>query len=243
MGMFATFFFLTIYMQTIHGYSPFDAGAGFLPMTLAIIVTAPNAGKYASKHGSRAPMTYGLVLAGSGLVLLGLLLTPTTPYWMMAPIFLIMGHGMGATMAPMTAAVMNSVGRERAGLGSAMTNTSREVGGVLGIALLGAILSAQIRSAFTPAVSSLGLSGEQLQSVSEAAKQGGLNLVGLSPEQAISVKLAFDDAFMQGFRPALLFAGAVLFVAAFVANRFIPGRDTIAEHHASADMAESVPAH
>ena len=132
LGMFATFFFLTIYMQTIHGYSPFQAGAAFLPLTVMIIVTAPNAGKYASTHGSRAPMTYGLCLAGGGLILLGLLLTPTTPYWLMFPIFLFMGHGMGATMAPMTAAVMNSVGRERAGLGSAMTNTSREVGGVLG---------------------------------------------------------------------------------------------------------------
>jgi EmrB/QacA subfamily drug resistance transporter len=243
MGMFATFFFLTIYMQTIHGYTPFQAGAGFLPMTLAIIVTAPNAGKYASKHGSRGPMTYGLVLAGSGLVLLGLLLTPTTPYWVMVPIFIMMGHGMGATMAPMTAAVMNSVGRERAGLGSAMTNTSREVGGVLGIALLGAILSSQIRSAFAPALASIGLSSQQAAVVAEGAKQGGLNLAGLSPDQAVAVKSAFDDAFMQGFRPALLFAGAVLLVAAFVANRFIPGRDTIAEHHATADAVEPVPAH
>jgi EmrB/QacA subfamily drug resistance transporter len=243
MGMFATFFFLTIYMQTIHGYTPFQAGAGFLPMTLAIIITAPNAGKYASTHGSRAPMTYGLVLAGSGLVLLGLLLTPTTPYWVMVPIFIMMGHGMGATMAPMTAAVMNSVGRERAGLGSAMTNTSREVGGVLGIALLGAILSSQIRSAFAPALTGIGLSSQQVASVAEAAKQGGLNLAGLSPEQAVAVKGAFDDAFMQGFRPALLFAGAVLLVAAFVANRFIPGRDTIAAHHATADAGEPVAAH
>ena len=78
LGMFATFFFLTIYMQTIHGYSPFQAGAAFLPLTVMIIVTAPNAGKYASTHGSRAPMTYGLCLAGGGLILLGLLLTPTT---------------------------------------------------------------------------------------------------------------------------------------------------------------------
>ena len=111
-----------------------------------IIVTAPNAGKYASTHGSRAPMTYGLCLAGGGLILLGLLLTPTTLVLADVPDLPRMGHGMGATMAPMTAAVMNSVGRERAGLGSAMTNTSREVGGVLGIALLGAILGSQIRT-------------------------------------------------------------------------------------------------
>src|SRR5947199_9536065 len=101
-------------------------------------------------------MTYGLILTGTGLLLLGLLLTPTTSYWVMFPIYLIMGHGMGATMAPMTAAVMNSVGPQRAGLGSAMTNTSREVGGVLGIAILGAILEAKLRASFGPALANLG---------------------------------------------------------------------------------------
>ena len=242
LGMFATFFFLTIYMQTIHGYSPFQAGAAFLPLTVAIIVTAPNSGKYASKHGSRAPMTYGLCLAGGGLILLGLLLTPTTPYWVMFPIYLAMGHGMGATMAPMTAAVMNSVGRQRAGLGSAMTNTSREVGGVLGIALLGAILTSQIRNAFAPALASLNLSSTQIQTIAAAAQHGGLATEGLSPGQAASVRAAFDDAFMQGFRPALLFAGLVLLVAAAVSNRFIPGHDTVDEHHAAADAPEGVPA-
>jgi len=243
LGMFATFFFLTIYMQTIHGYSPFQAGASFLPLTLAIVVTAPQSGKYASEHGSRAPMSLGLCLAGGGLILLGLLLTPTTQYWVMFPIFLAMGVGMGMTMAPMTAAVMNSVGRERAGLGSAMTNTSREVGGVLGIAILGAILSSQIRSAFTPAIAKLGLTAEQVQLVAGSAQHGELSTAGIPADQAAAVKSAFDSAFMQGFRPALLFAGSVLLLAAFIANRLIPGRDTIAEHHASADTREAVAAH
>jgi predicted MFS family arabinose efflux permease len=243
LGMFATFFFLTIYMQTIHGYSPFQAGASFLPLTVAIIITAPQSGKYASKHGSRAPMTLGLILAGGGLVLLGLLLTPTTAYPVMFPIFLAMGLGMGMTMAPMTAAVMNSVGRERAGLGSAMTNTSREVGGVLGIAILGAILSTQIRTAFAPAIAELGLTAQQIQTVAASATHGELSTADIPAEQAAAVKSAFDSAFMQGFRPALLFAGAVLLIAAFVSNRLIPGRETIDEHHAAADAAEPVPAH
>ena len=241
LGMFATFFFLTIYMQTIHGYSPFEAGAAFLPLTVAIIVTAPNSGKYASKHGSRGPMTYGLCLAGGGLVLLGLLLTPATSYWVMFPIFLAMGHGMGATMAPMTAAVMNSVGRERAGLGSAMTNTSREVGGVLGIAVLGAILSSQIRNAFTPAIAPLGLTSAQIQSIAASAQHGELSVDGLSQPTAAAVQTAFNDAFMQGFRPALLLAGGVLLVAALVSNRFIPGRNTVADHHAAADAIDAAP--
>jgi predicted MFS family arabinose efflux permease len=244
LGMFATFFFLTLYMQNIRGFSPFQAGAAFLPLTVMIIVTAPNSGKYASQHGSRAPMTYGLCLAGGGLVLLGLLLTPTTSYWLMFPIFLAMGHGMGATMAPMTAAVMNSVGRERAGLGSAMTNTSREVGGVLGIAVLGAILTSQIRTSFAPAIANLGLSADQLRTIGDNAKHGSFDIssLGLPADQFNAVTTAFSSAFMQGFRPALLFAGGVLLVAALVSNRFIPGRDTVDEHHASADAVEPVPA-
>jgi hypothetical protein len=155
---------------------------------------------------------------------------------------------MGATMAPMTAAVMNSVGRERAGLGSAMTNTSREVGGVLGIAVLGAILTTQLKSSFTPAIQSLGLSATQMQSIGENAKHGvltadSLAALGLTPAQIQSVGAAFRDAFMQGFRPALLFAGSILLIAALVSNRLIPGRETIEEHHATADAPEAVAAH
>jgi EmrB/QacA subfamily drug resistance transporter len=246
MGMFATFFFLTIYMQSIHGYSPFKSGAGFLPMTLAIIATAPNAGKYASNHGSRAPMTFGLLLTGIGLVLLGVLLTPTTSYWVVLfPIYLAMGIGLGATMAPMTAAVMNSVGPQRAGLGSAMTNTSREVGGVLGIALLGAILTTELKSAFAPAVAGLGLNPQQLAAVSEGAQHGSLVTtgVGLTPTQATGLQQAFNDAFMKGFQPALVFAGIVILIACVIANRLIPGRETVAEAHAAAaaDHTEPVP--
>ena len=243
LGMFATFFFLTLYMQNIHGYSPFQAGAGFLPMTLAIIVTAPNSGKYASTHGSRAPMTYGLLLAGGGLLALGLFLKADTPYLYMAPLFLMMGHGMGATMAPMTAAVMNSVGPQRAGLGSAMTNTSREVGGVLGIALLGAILSSKLKGSFGPALAHLGLTPAQIGSVAGSAAHGRLVLtgVGLSPQVQIGVRKAYNSAFMRGFHPALIFGGAVLLAAAFIANRFIPGRHTVRDAEA-AGMSDHQPA-
>jgi EmrB/QacA subfamily drug resistance transporter len=228
-GMFATFFFLSLYMQSpvLRGYSPAKAGFAFLPMTVAIILTAPNAGRYAQKHGSRAPMTYGLVLAGGGLLVLGLFLQPDTPYWVLAPIYAIMGHGMGATMPPMTAAVMNSVGPQRAGLGSAMTNTSREVGGVLGIALLGTILTTKLQSALAPALSGLGLSQVQRAAIGASAGHGQLAFRGLdlSAGQKAAVGDAFGSAFMTGFHAALLFAGFVMVVAAIVANRFIPGRE------------------
>src|SRR3989304_972042 len=155
-------------MRLPRGYRACGAGVGSLPMTMMIIVTAPNAGRYASKHGSRIPMTYGLILAGSGLLFLSQL-GVDTPYWVLAVTFLMMGHGIGATMAPMTAAVMNAVGPERAGLGSAMTNTPREGGGVFGIALLGTILTTRLRSTLEPALSAIGLAPQQQAAIEASA--------------------------------------------------------------------------
>jgi hypothetical protein len=157
----------------------------------------------------------------------------------MAPIFLIMGHGMGATMAPMTAAVMNAVGPQRAGLGSAMTNTSREVGGVFGIALLGTILFTKLNGALGPALSSIGLTAQQRAGIAEAASHGALDPTkfGLTAQQQAAVGRAFGDAFMTGFHVALLAAGCVLLVAAVIANRFIPGRETHAEHVAEGEAS------
>ena len=144
-----------------------------------------------------------------------------------------MGHGMGATMAPMTAAVMNSVGPQRAGLGSAMTNTSREVGGVFGIALLGTLLFTRLNAALGPALPRSD-SAPQRAGIAAAASHGvsDFGSFGLTAAQRAAVGTAFGDAFMSGFQVALLVAGSVLLVAAVVANRFIPGREALAEHHA-----------
>jgi MFS family permease len=214
-------------------------------MTLMIIVTAPNAGKYASNHGSRVPMTYGLTLAGLGLLVLATFLKVESPYWLIAPVFLIMGHGMGATMAPMTAAVMNSVGPQRAGLGSAMTNTSREVGGVLGIALLGAILAAKVQATFLPAITNVHATALQLEKIGSGAKLGELVTkgIGLNVSQQGQITAAYKQSFMDGFRPAMLFGAAAMLFAAVIANRFIPGRETVREAEAAAHTAEAVPVH
>ncbi len=231
LGMFATFFFLSLYMQLLRGYTPFQAGVRFLPMTLMIVVTAPLAGKYAQKHGSRGPMTYGLLLSGGGLLFFGTQLQLDTPYWAMVPVLIIMGHGMASVMAPMTAAVMNSVGPQRAGLGSAMSNTSREVGGVFGIALLGTVLTTKLKASLAPALVGIGLTSAQQSAISVAGGHGTLDptllsQLGLSGAQKAAVSLAFANSFMDGFHVALIVGGSVLVVAAVVAYRFIPGRHT-----------------
>jgi EmrB/QacA subfamily drug resistance transporter len=246
LAMFGTFFFLSLYMQLIRHYSAFTAGLSFLPLTLLIIVTAPNAGRYAQKHGSRAPMTFGLILAGAGLLLFAFL-TPTTSYLLIAPVLFMMGLGMGSTMAPMTAAVMNAVGPQRAGLGSAMTNTSREIGGVFGIALLGTILTTRLKSTLISGIAGLGLTHPQALALEQSAGHGTLEpaLLRTFPEAARGpVVQAFSNAFMNGFHVAVVVAGAVMLVAAFAAFRFIPaGAHGADAAHEAAQEEEPVGAH
>ena len=247
LGMFAVFLFISLYMQNIRGYSPFAAGLSFLPMTMMIIIVAPNAGKIAQKHGSRAPMTAGLLMSATGLVLLSFI-GADTYYLVILPIFVLMGSGMGMTMTPMTAAVMNAVGPQRAGLGSAMTNTSREVGGVLGIALLGTILTTKLKSSFTAALTAIpGLPAAQTQGLAVSAGHGRLDsglVQSLTPEQQGAVFHAYQTSFMSGFRLALLFGSVVLFSAAFVANRFVPsGAPQRDAQHPSADQPAEAVAH
>ena len=226
LGMFATFFFLSLYMQTIRGYSAFEAGVRFLPMTLLIIVTAPRGGQVRATSRLADPDDVRPDPCGIGAARP----LPAGPRHLVPPDaagLRRMGHGMGATMAPMTAAVMNAVGHERAGLGSAMTNTSREVGGVFGIALLGTILTTRLKSAIEPALTGIGLTPQQQAAVAETAGHGALDprtLTQLPAGQRAAVLQAFRESFMSGFRVSLLVAGVVLLVAALVANRFIPGR-------------------
>jgi EmrB/QacA subfamily drug resistance transporter len=246
LGLFSIFLFVTLYMQAIRGYTPFQAGLRFLPMTGMIIVTAPVAGQVAQRLGARIPMTYGLTVASAGL--LGLtFIQPDTPFWIIGILFVLMGHGLGATMAPMTAAVMGAVGPQRAGLGSAMTNTSREVGGVLGIALLGTVLFDRLGSVLVPKLAGLGLERAQASAIAQAASHGfvsprELAALGLSAEQTRGFGVAFREAYMSGFHLALLIAGLILLTAAVVANRFIPGRAHADEIHATAAREQPVPA-
>jgi len=233
LGMFSIFLFFTLYMQVIRGYSPLEAGVRFLPMTLMIVVSAPLAGRVAQRIGSRAPMTYGLTLVGTGLTSM-VFVSAETPYAVLAVLFMMMGHGMGCTMAPMTAAVMGAVGPERAGLGSAMTNTSREVGGVLGIAALGTVMFTRIASVIEPLLADAGFTVGQQTAITDLARHGvptpsELAGLGLSAEQLGGVFGAYREAFMSGFHVATVIGGLVLLTAAVIANRFIPGREAMHE--------------
>jgi EmrB/QacA subfamily drug resistance transporter len=140
LSMFGVFFFVSLYMQNVLGYSAVQAGAAFLPMTVLIILIAPVAGKLSDKHGSRWLMSGGMVLIGVQLLYLSQLGTGAN-FWNLLPGFLLGGLGMALTMTPTAAAATRAVPVEKSGVGSAVLNAMRQVGGSLGIALMGAIFA------------------------------------------------------------------------------------------------------
>jgi EmrB/QacA subfamily drug resistance transporter len=143
LGMFGVFFYVSLYVQNILGFSPTKAGAVFLPMTVLIILIAPIAGNLSDRIGSRWLMGAGMTLLGISL-LLYLRVGLHTTFWGLLPQLLVGGVGMAMTMSPMTSAAMASVPLDKAGVGSGVLNSFRQVGGSLGIALMGAILAAYV---------------------------------------------------------------------------------------------------
>jgi EmrB/QacA subfamily drug resistance transporter len=157
LAMFGVFFFMSLYMQNILGYSPVGAGAAFLPMTVLIILVAPIAGRTTDRIGSRWLMTVGMALLGGQLVYFSTL-DQTAGFWNLLPGMLVGGVGMALTMTPSAAAAVRSVPVQKAGVGSAVLNSFRQVGGSVGIALMGAIMAHQIGGRRTPQAFVHGLS-------------------------------------------------------------------------------------
>jgi EmrB/QacA subfamily drug resistance transporter len=149
LAMFGVFFFVSLYMQNILGYSPVETGAAFLPMTILIILVAPVAGKTSDRIGSRGLMTAGMLLVAFQLVLFSRLGLDAT-FWNLLPALLIGGVGMALTMTPSAAAATRSVPVEKAGVGSAVLNSARQVGGTMGVAVMGAIMAAELGDRPTP---------------------------------------------------------------------------------------------
>ena len=142
LAMFGVFFFVSLYMQNVLGYSAVQAGAAFLPLTVLIILIAPIAGKASDRFGSRWLMTIGMVLLGVQLLYLSQL-GVDSDFWDLLPGFLVGGLGMAMTMTPTVAAATRAVPVHKAGVGAAVLNAMRQVGGSVGIALMGAIVAAE----------------------------------------------------------------------------------------------------
>lgn len=143
LAMFGIFFFVSLYMQNVLGYSPVQAGAVFLPMTVLIMFVAPVAGKLSDRLGSRWLVTGGMTLVGASLLIFSRL-DADSGFWDIFPGLVVGGLGMATVMTPVTAAAIGSVPVAKAGVGSGVLSTFRQVGGALGIAVMGAIVASQI---------------------------------------------------------------------------------------------------
>jgi EmrB/QacA subfamily drug resistance transporter len=149
LAMFGVFFFVSLYMQNVLGYSAVQAGAAFMPMTVLIVLIAPIAGKSSDRFGSRWLMSTGMALLAVQLFYfsrLGL----EEKYLALLPAMIIGGVGMALVMTPAAAAAMSGVPVDKVGVGSAVLNSARQVGGSIGIAVMGAIIAHKAGGRLTP---------------------------------------------------------------------------------------------
>ena len=195
LAMFGVFFFLSLYMQNVLGYSPVRAGASFLPMTLLIIVVAPLAGRLSDRLGSRWLLTGGMTLVAAQLLYFSRLGVHES-FWNLVPGMLLGGVGMASVMAPASAAALSGVSVDKAGVGSAVMNSSRQLGGSMGVALMGAIMTHEIGGSRTPEafVHGLSVSLEIAAAIAVAGAIVAVTTVRAHVERAVPERARADYA-------------------------------------------------
>jgi EmrB/QacA subfamily drug resistance transporter len=219
-GMMGAFFFLSFYLQGVRGYSPLAAGLLTLPFAAGQMLMAPRSAPLVRRHGAKLVGATGLLLvtlALAGYQTLGV----STPIWVLGVIFFIQGAGMGMVMPSATEAVMSVVPRQRAGSGSALTNTARQVAGALGIAVLGSILAQVYRSQLSPHLAAVPPEGRNAALGSITATQTVASRLG-----AAGVRLdGFADyAFVHAMHVTTLISAVITLGGALVVLAWMPGR-------------------
>jgi EmrB/QacA subfamily drug resistance transporter len=240
-GFIGMLMFLALFMQNVQGFTATGAGVRQLPATLAVMVFAVLSGRVVGRIGARVPVTLGMILIGGAtLGFLGVQsATPYSHYWW---VLAILGIGTGLVMSPITTAVMSTVPVARAGMASATQNTMRQVGGVLGIAVLGSIVTSGLSSTLATSLKTLNLPPGVAEKVAEMA-QGGQNastLPSIPGLDVSAIEMAVKDSFTAGLHHAVWVAGLVLLVGAVFSAVMI--RDTSPKaqlaRQATAEVAE-----
>jgi EmrB/QacA subfamily drug resistance transporter len=221
-ALLATTFFMSQYFQGVQGYTALQSGLRTLPATIGTFLVAPLAGQLAARFGPRLPITLGALLGGAALLLFTRL-GPATSYdniwWDMA----MFGVGIGLMISPLTAAVLSATPPERAGLGSSMVNTSRQIGSVFGVALLGALVEHQFSSNLLGNLTGLGVPAQTSSTIADSiasagAEAGRLHLSGNLPISSATLHLTISQSFTDALHLSFAIAGVSLLVAAL----FVP---------------------
>jgi EmrB/QacA subfamily drug resistance transporter len=240
-GMLGALFFLNFYLQTVRGYSPLHAGTISLAFAAAQMASAPRAAGLVRRFGAKAVVAGGLLAMTVALVGYQLL-DATTSIWVLCVLFFIQGIGMGVIMPPATEAVMSVVPRERAGAGSALTNTARQVSGALGVAVLGSILAQAYRSQLSPHLGFLPASARNAAAGSITASQAVAAKLGTAGKELAGFA---DTSFVHAMHITTLISAAITMLGAIVVLRWMPGRPAAApavrteSQQATAEQAET----
>lgn len=221
-------FYLVYYLQGVLGYSPLQSGAALIPTALGMALMAPRSSGLAERFGAKA-------VCGSGFVLIALsfagiqLLDAGSAVWLLLVVLAVQGVGMGAVMAPATESIMSVVPREKAGAGAAVNNSVRQVGGALGVAILGSLLASAYAARLGDAVDALpaGSRTEASQSIVatlEAVRRAGAGGDEEAARSAAALVEPAREAFVEAMHVTAVFTALAALVAAAVVLRWLPGR-------------------
>ncbi len=222
-ALFGTLFLLTQYLQFVLGYDPLRAGLAVAPVALALLVTAPLTPFLTARVGTKVMVTTGLVIVSAGLAILSTA-GVSSGYGLVLATILILGVGMGLATAPATDSVMGSIPLARAGVGSAVNDTTRLVGGSLGVAILGTILSASYHASIAGSVAIARLPSSAAAAASNSLG-GAVEVAGhLGGGAAQTVHNVANQAFVHAMGQAVLAAVAVALAGAIFALAWLPAR-------------------
>lgn len=210
-GMVGMFFVLTQYFQFAQGHTPLDAGFRNVPLAATMIILAPRSPAFTQRFGERASISGGLLLTGAGLGIMAAL-TPASPYWIMVIALVTTATGLALFMPPSTHIIVTSLPQHKAGVGSAVNDTTREVGAAIGIAVMGTLLTVGYRSGMRAEVGGLPEGAAEVASDSiGAALRVARELPG---ERAAALTERAVDAFNRGMTLAMGVAAALLALTA-----------------------------
>ncbi|KRD00732.1 MULTISPECIES: MFS transporter [unclassified Streptomyces] len=213
-------FFSVFYTQSVRGYSPLQTGLLLLPLAAAQLIFAPRARLVVDRIGVRATTTAAMLLLTATLGAFALL-EADTPIWLLEVVFFCMGAGMAHIMTPTSVVIMQALPREKAGSASALSNTFRQVGGALGIAVLGSVLSTSYRDGIE---GSLGALPEGLRHTAGESIEATLGVAASLGDRGKALVGPANDAFLHAMHVTALCGAGVALVGAAVVAAFLPGR-------------------
>jgi EmrB/QacA subfamily drug resistance transporter len=214
-------FFVVFYLQTARGYSPLHAGVCMLPFALAQLVSSARSADWVKRWGSKAVCTAGLVVMAATFV--GYLAVGEhSSIWVLETLFLFQGLAIGSIMPPATESIMSSLPREKAGAGSAINNVARQVGGAIGIAVVGTVLASAYRDKLAPTLQATAVP-ERLRDAMEKSVEATHSIVAQAHLPSAILGNA-NLAFVHAMHIAALCSAGVGVLGALVAFAFLPGR-------------------